>query len=75
MMCLEEGVADLPPPIKDFHATFVDDKRATFVWDPVEAKIDQYEVYYKKLENNTSPASAFEHDAVSIRHLMSCLIF
>ena len=65
MMCLEEGVIQLPAPVQNFHATYVDNERATFVWDPVESKIDQYEVYYKKLENNTSPASAFEHDAVS----------
>ena len=65
MLCLEEGVIDLPSPVQDFHATYVDDDRVTFVWDPIETNIDQYEVYYKKLQNNTNPASAFEHDAVS----------
>ena len=66
MMCLEEGVDQLPGPVQNFHATYVDDERATFVWDPVEDTADQYEVYYKRLENNTTPASAFEHDAVCI---------
>ena len=66
MLCLEEGVVDLPPPVTNFHATYVDDDKAIFVWEPTEdgAKIDQYELYYKKLGNNSSPASAFEHEAV-----------
>ena len=64
MLCLEEGVASLPPPVTNFHAQFVDDDRVLFVWEPSDAKPDQYEVYYKKLGNNSSPASAFEHEAV-----------
>ena len=77
MMCLEEGVDQLPGPVQNFHATYVDDERATFVWDPVEDTADQYEVYYKRLENNTTPASAFEHDAVCIPPFLKrfCLDF
>ena len=57
-------------PVENFHATFVADDRVTLVWDPVkklpdEQKIDQFEIYYKRLQNNSSPASAFEHEAVS----------
>lgn len=63
MMCLEEGVSALPNPVQNFHATLVDDDKITLVWDPNENS-DQYEVYYKKLENNSSPASAFEHESV-----------
>ena len=39
----------------------------TLVWDQIEnaQTIDQYEIYYKKLGNNSAPASAFEHEAVS----------
>lgn len=61
MLCLEEGMIDLPPPIENFHVTYVDDNKATFVWNPLD-NIDQYEIYYKKLDNNSSPASVFEHD-------------
>ena len=76
MLCLEEGVTTLPMPVENFHATFVEDDRVTLVWDPVkkfpdnfagEQKIDQFEIYYKRLQNNSSPASAFEHEAVSLK--------
>jgi hypothetical protein len=45
----------------------VEDGKVTLVWDPIEnaQTIDQYEIYYKKLGNNSAPASAFEHEAVS----------
>ncbi len=67
MLCLEEGVRDLPPPIENFHAQFVADTKVTFAWDSIDEgfSITQYEVYYKKLEANSSTVSAFEHDAVS----------
>ena len=54
-------------PVENFHATFVEDGKVTLVWDPIEnaQTIDQYEIYYKKLGNNSAPASAFEHEAVS----------
>lgn len=64
MMCLEEGVSSLPSPVHNFHATIVEDDKITLVWDPTEGS-DKYEVYYKQLENNSSPASAFEHESVS----------
>ena len=65
MLCLEEGMINLPPPVENFHATFVGDDKATFIWNPLD-NIDQYEIYYKKLwPNNSSPASVFEHDFVS----------
>ena len=63
MLCLEEGVASLPPPVKNFHASFVADDRIYLNWEPLKDKsILQYEIYYKKLQNNSSPASAFEHE-------------
>ena len=65
MLCLEEGMINLPPPIENFHVTYVDNDKATFIWNPLN-DVDQYEIYYKKLDNNSSPASAFEHDMVRI---------
>ena len=67
MLCLEEGSTTLPAAVENFHATFVEDGKVTLVWDPIEnaQTIDQYEIYYKKLGNNSAPASAFEHEAVS----------
>jgi hypothetical protein len=65
MLCLEEGVVSLPPPVQKFHAQFVGNNKATFAWEPLDKDVfKQYEVYYKKLENNTSPVSAFEHELV-----------
>ena len=71
MLCLEEGVVNLPQPVQNIHATFVTDDRVTLVWDPIKEKIEQYEIYYKKVLNNSSPASAFEHEAVSM-HSRKC---
>ena len=67
MLCLEEGSTTLPMPVENFHATFVADDRVTLVWDPVKdmKTVDQFEIYYKRLLNNSTPASAFEHEAVS----------
>ena len=65
MLCLEEGMINLPPPIENFHVTYVDNDKATFIWNPLK-DVDQYEIYYKKLDNNSSPASAFEHDMVRL---------
>ncbi len=63
---MTSGVRELPPPVEGFHAQFVGDDKVTLAWDPAgtSVNISQYEVYYKKLENNSSPASAFEHDLV-----------
>ena len=36
MLCLEEGMINLPPPVENFHATFVGDDKATFIWNPLD---------------------------------------
>jgi hypothetical protein len=38
MTCLEDGWINLPEPVKNFHATFVEDTKITLSWDPINTK-------------------------------------
>ena len=66
MTCLEEGVLTLPAPVTGFHAQYVDDTKVTFSWDlpdnsTVAPQVQQYEVYYKELRNQ-SGSGVFAYD-------------
>ena len=69
MTCMEEGIIKLPEPVKNFHASFVGNTKATFSWDKYPgskdndtSKIVQFEIYYKEIGTNTSVVGAFEYE-------------
>ncbi len=64
LTCLEEGSTKFPAPVKNFHAVFVGDDSVTLEWDAVKMveednQVQQYEVYYKELMDNSSSADMF----------------
>ncbi len=84
LMCLEEGVGSLPPPVRNFRAVTYNATAVTLVWDGVEDKkdkkeedespdIDRYEVYYKMIKNDSRDADDFLGNQVEIRKFGHCL--
>jgi hypothetical protein len=66
--CFEEGVLQLPPPIRDFKAVSVEDGMVTLSWgldaSHDELHFEQFEVFYKKMEKGEVTATLFNTNQV-----------
>lgn len=66
-MCLEEGTANLPESPSYLRAAKVSNNSVTLMWH-VENRdgVDQFEIYYRKLMNNSDNTNIFKSDKVNI---------
>ena len=79
--CLEEGTAELPPPVRALRAVEVGDGRVVVDWKTDDMNdtfgTSHFEVYYKKMEGNSTGTTVFSSDNVSFVfavHDLLCLI-
>ena len=73
--CLEEGTAELPPPVRNLRAIQVTDTSVSLVWQSDDQtgvfNTSHFEIYYKKLKENTTDGTVFSSDNVSIVHVLN----
>ena len=67
--CLEEGTIDLPPPVRGLRAVEVADGKVVLSWRSDDTDVTfnttHFEVYYKKLDDNSTGGTVFSSDNVS----------
>ena len=67
-MCLEEGTASLPESPSYLRAARVTNDTVTLMWHVENrAEIDQYEIYYRKVLNNSDNSNIFKSDKVRLK--------
>jgi len=69
LVILFVGVELYPPPVEDFHASYISDSEVELVWKPIyiqnkDASVAHYEIYFKELANNSDTGSPFDHENV-----------
>ena len=63
--CLEEGTAQLPAPVHHLRAVRVSDTSVELSWRSNDTNTTHYEVYYKKIDVNSTDGTVFSSDNVS----------
>ena len=67
--CLEEGTAELPPPVSRLRAVNVTDSAVVLTWKAEDSNgtfaTSHFEVYYRKIDLNSTDGTVFTSDNVS----------
>ena len=61
------GALTLPGPVRNLRASLVTNHSVTLMWDPSpeEDNVQQYDIFYKELQDNSNSASLFQGNTVS----------
>ena len=78
LTCFEEGVLQIPPPVRDFKAVSVGDGVVTLSWglenSHDELQFDQFEVFYKKMKEGEVPATVLNANKVTKQNIIEMLL-